>query len=234
MKIGDKIIIVTGASEGIGCALAELLAAQGAKIVLVARSAEKLRALAQKMPPALAVRTDMRKEKDVKKLIRETMKKYGRVDILVNNAGQGMYGPMEKIDIEKYKEVMELNLFGVVRAMQAVIPIMRKQGGGMILNVSSMVSKNYFPWLAAYASTKYALNAISLTARQELEKDKIIVCVFYPKLTATNFGKNAVGARPDWVTSPQDDEPIPEIDTPEQVAKKIIEQIESEESETNM
>src|SRR5581483_3467237 len=104
------------------------------------------------------------------------------------------------VDIEKYREIFELNVVSVLRCMQAVIPIMRQQGrgstsltaGGMILNVSSRVSKNYFPNLGAYASTKYALNAISLTAREELKKDGIIVSVMHPKMTATDFGKNAI------------------------------------------
>ena len=234
MEIKDKVVIVTGASEGIGRATAKLLSARGAKVVLAARSTEKLKALAKELPEALAVAIDMRQPRDIKKLIDKTIKKYGRIDILVNNAGQGMYGPVENIDIEKYKEVMELNLYAPVRSMQAVIAPMRAQGGGMILNVSSMVSKNYFPWLGAYASTKYALNAISLTARQELAQDKIVVSVFHPKMTATDFGKHSLGARPEWVTRPQNDRPAPQIDTPEQVAEKIIEQIKSEKAEESM
>jgi len=234
MKIKDKVIIITGVSEGIGAATAKVLADKGAKLVLAARSGEKLRALAKELPEAIVVVTDMRKPQDIENLIVETLKKYGRIDILINNAGQGMYGPFEKIDIEKYKEVMELNVYAVVRAMQAVIPQMRSQGGGMILNISSMVSKKYFPSLAAYASTKYALNALSLTARQELAPDKIVVSVFHPKMTATNFGKNAVGARPEWVTSQRDNHPLPEVDQPEQVAQKIAEQIESDEAEVTM
>lgn len=235
MKIKDKVIIVTGASEGIGEATAKILASKGAKLVLAARSGEKLKMLAKGLPDAIAVVTDMRKPKEINRLIVETLKKYGRIDILINNAGQGMYGPIEKIDIDKYKEVMELNVYGVVRAMQAVIPQMRAQGGGMILNVSSMVSKNYFPWLAAYASTKYALNAISLTARQELAQDNIIVSVFHPKMTATNFGKNAIGARPDWASEPDDDDrQMPEIDSAQEVAKQIAEQIVSEKDEAGM
>ena len=101
--------------------------------------------------------------------------------------------------------------------MEMVIPAMRKQGGGMILNISSRVSKNYYPMLAAYASTKYALNALSLTARAELAKDNIIVSVMHPKMTATGFGKNSVR------TAPQPDfaaRPGMEIDSPEAVAKK--------------
>ena len=113
----------------------------------------------------------------------------------MNNAGQGLRSTVETIDLDDYRNIMELNVFGVLSAMQEVIPIMRKQGGGTILNVGSMVSKNTFPTLAAYASTKYALNALSLTARQELAKDNIIVSVFHPKMTATEFGQNARGEK---------------------------------------
>jgi short-subunit dehydrogenase len=166
------------------------------------------------------------------------MEKFGRIDILINNAGQGMYSPVEKIDIEKYKSMMELNVYGLLRAMQAVIPIMRKQGGGMILNISSRVSKNYFPNLAAYASTKYALNALSLTARTELEPDHIIVSVMHPKMTATAFGKNALGERPASYTSRPPGtaaaRPGMEVDTPEQVAEKIADLIKSEAPEAEM
>jgi short-subunit dehydrogenase len=242
MDIKDKVIIITGASQGIGEATAKLLAKQGAKVVLAARSSEVIEKLAKEFPDAFAVPTDMRKAQDVKNLIEQTVNKYGRVDVLINNAGQGMYGPLENIDIEKYKEIMELNVFGVLRAMQAVIPQMRKQGrstgsgsasGGMILNISSRVSKNYFPFLSAYASTKYALNALTLTSRQELEKDKIIVSAFHPKMTSSNFGKNAMGRSP-MAVSRDSGRPAPEVDTPEQVAEKIAEQIISEQPEAQM
>ncbi|HEX4104532.1 MAG TPA: SDR family NAD(P)-dependent oxidoreductase [Candidatus Paceibacterota bacterium] len=239
MDIKNKVVVVTGASQGIGHAVAELLGKQGAKMVLAARSVGEISALAKKLPDALAVATDMRKPGDVLDLIDKTLAKYGRIDILINNAGQGMYGPVESIDIDKYKDIMELNVFAVVRAMEAAIPAMRKQGGGMIVNVSSRVSKNYFPNLAAYASTKYALNAISLTARAELEKDHIVVSVMHPKMTATNFGKNAAVARPASSNRPAGSTPAParpgmEVDTAEAVAEKIGELIRTEEPEAEM
>jgi short-subunit dehydrogenase len=232
MEIKNKVVIITGASQGIGLATAQLLSRMGAKVVLAARSKDIIEKLAKELPDSLAVATDMRKTDDIKNLINATIKKYGRIDVLVNNAGQGMYGPVENIDIGQYKEIMELNIYGVLRAMQAVIPVMRRQGGGQIINISSRVSKNYFPALAAYASTKYALNALSLTARQELEKDNIIVSIFLPKMTATDFNKNALGMSPYWPARPGS--PPPEIDTPEQVAEKIYEQIVSGAPEAEM
>jgi short-subunit dehydrogenase len=214
--------------------VAEHLAAKGAKVVLAARSADAIGTLAKKFPDAIAVTTDMRKPEDIKNLMDKTIAKYGRIDILINNAGQGMYGPVESIDIDAYKDIVELNVYGPLRAMEAVIPQMRKQGGGMILNVSSRVSKNYFPGLAAYASTKYALNALSLTARKELEKDNIIVNVMHPKMTSTDFGKNAIGSRPNFGTNRPASIAGMEVDTPDQVAEKILELIHSGEAEAEM
>jgi short-subunit dehydrogenase len=124
---------------------------------------------------------------------------------------------------------MELNVFSVVRAMQEVIPHMRKQGGGMIINISSMLSKMYIPNISQYSSTKYALNSISLTARQELAKDKIIVSIVLPKMTKTNFMKNSLGPETQW--RPNSSGQMPQVDSPEKVAEKILEVIRTEEAE---
>jgi short-subunit dehydrogenase len=230
MNIKDKIAIVTGASGGIGLVLAKELSSKGAKVILATRSADKLKKLEKEIPNSYSMPTDMRKLGDVKNLIQNTAEKFGRVDILVNNAGQGMSSSVEKINLDDYRDILELNVFGVLEAMQEVIPVMREQGGGLILNVSSVVSKNYFPNLAAYASTKYALNALSLTAREELKKDNIIVSVFHPKMTATDFGKNVKGVP--YISSAE--RPGMTVDSPKQVAEAIIKLIESEEAEGNM
>lgn len=230
MQIKDKVAVITGASAGIGLALARELSERGAKVVLAARSVDALKTLEKEISNSLAVPTDMRKQEDIAHLMKEAKEKFGRIDILVNNAGQGLRAPVESIDLNTYRSVMELNVFGVLEAMQAVIPIMRAQGGGLILNVSSMVSKNYFPGLAAYSSTKYALNALSLIARQELESDHIVVSVFHPKMTATDFGKNSAGEKYNSSAG----RPGMSVDTAEEVAARIVEQIESEEAEANM
>jgi NADP-dependent 3-hydroxy acid dehydrogenase YdfG len=231
MEIKDKVIIITGASQGIGLATAKHLSRLGAKVVIAARSTNIIKSLEKELPDSLAIVTDMHNQENITAMIKKTIEKYDHIDILINNAGQGMYGPVEKIDIEQYKKIMDVNVYGVIRAMKEVIPHMRKQGGGMILNISSALTKMYIPGISAYSSTKYALNAISLIARQELAKDKIIVSIVEPNMTATNFAKNSLGSKSDWSSS---DRPIPKIDQPEKVAEIIEKIIKSEEAESRV
>jgi short-subunit dehydrogenase len=233
MKIKDKVIIVTGASMGIGRAVAVLLAREGAHVVLAARKEVELKKLAETLPGSLAVGTDMTVEKDIDRLIAETMKKFGRIDVLINNAGQGIYSAVENTDVDNYRKIFELNVVAPLMAMQKVIPIMRRQGGGMIVNISSMVSKAYYPYLGAYASTKYALNALSLTARAELEKDNIIVNIMLPGLTETDFGKNAL--KSDAVAKGMESRNragMPKPDSAEYVATRVKHAIETGAAET--
>ena len=164
----------------------------------------------------------MRKPEDIKNLVKKTLEKYKRIDILINNAGQAIYGSVEKINIDHLKQIIDLNVYSVILAMQEVIPIMRNQKNGMIINISSMVSKRNIPGIAGYSSTKSALNSISNIARQELVKDNIIVSSVFPKTTATRFRENAVTPAPDWSKSGR---PMPEVDTAEKVAEKIAEAI---------
>ncbi|MFZ1970959.1 MAG: SDR family oxidoreductase [Candidatus Nanoarchaeia archaeon] len=230
MEIEGKVVIVTGASQGIGLATARLLSSKGAKVVLAARSENILKKLQKEIPNSFAIKTDITSEEDIKNMVREAIERFGRIDILINNAGQGMHGfTVENTDINDYKKIMELNVFGLIRTMQAVIPQMKRQGGGMIVNISSMLSKMYIPNLAAYSSTKHAVNSISLTARQELAKDKIIVSIVLPKMTLSNFMKNSINAKMEW--KPNSEVQMPKTDTPEKVAERILDAIKSEEAE---
>jgi short-subunit dehydrogenase len=166
-------------------------------------------------------------------MVAQTLEHYKRIDVLINNAGQGLNVPIEKVDIDVYRSVFELNVVSVLVAMQAVVPIMRAQGGGAIINISSGTSKipperyrGGHP-IGPYASTKYALNAITLLGRQELAADNISVGVVYPGVTATNFFNNLAGsyqsnARPVGATS---------VDSAESVAAKILEAVETQAAE---
>lgn len=232
MDIANKVIIVTGASMGIGESLARLLHERGARVVLAARSREKLAALAKELPGSLAIETDMREGRAVAALIDEAHQHFGRIDALVNNAAQGLYGEVERLDPEAFLSVWRLNVEGPLIAMQHAIARMRAEGGGTIVNISSMVSKNYIPRLGGYAATKYALNCLSLTARQELERDNIIVSVVYPGLTDTEFGQNAVRSDNSMVSRNRDG--MPGADSPEFVAERILYALESGEPEVYM
>ena len=233
MEVAGKSIIVAGASQGIGRATAKRLAAHGARVILAARTSSALSALAEEIPSALAVPTDVRKNEDVAALVDAAVSKFGRIDILINLAGQTMWAPVEAIDLRQYEDLLALNVTGYLRTMQAVIPTMRKQGTGMIVNVSSMVSTRIVPNLAAYASTKYAVNALTLTAREELRPDGIIVCLLRPRLVETEFGRNAAMPEPDALRD-RSNPSAPPMDTPEFVAEKIEELITSEAAELNL
>jgi short-subunit dehydrogenase len=238
MNVREKVMIVTGASEGIGLQTARLLSGAGARLALAARSAEKLRTLAAELgrpgADALAIPVDLRREDEARRMVEETFARFGRIDVLINNAGQGMAGFTETSSVEDYLRLIELNLFGPVWAMQAVIPKMRSAGGGLILNVSSMVSKMHIPGLGFYASTKSALNVLSETARTELAKDNIRVITVFPRATATNFGINSRGDR----ALRQRQRTAPHagmiVDSAEHVARRIVRAIEVEPAEQYM
>jgi short-subunit dehydrogenase len=232
MNVKDKVVILTGASAGIGLAAARLLSKHGAKIALVARSTDKLRNLSKELPDSYPITADLSIRDQVDHMVDEAKSHYGRIDILINNAGRGIYGAVENTDIDGFKKVIDLNVIGPVAAMLKVIPIMREQGGGAIVNISSMLSKIYVPNLGTYASTKYALNAITITSRAELEKDNIIVSVVYPGMTATDFGKNAVKMdKAGMAMAPRSREGMPAPDSADYVAERILHAIETGKAE---
>jgi NADP-dependent 3-hydroxy acid dehydrogenase YdfG len=232
MEITDRVVLITGASGGIGLATAHLFAQNGAKLALAARSAEKLAHIASELPDAIAITTDMRDEQAIQHMIAQTQKHYGRIDVLINNAGQGMHVPIEKANLEQYRSIFELNVVSVLAAMQAVIPIMRAQGGGVIVNISSGTSKMVIPGVGPYASTKYALNSITLTARKELAADNIRVGLVHPGITATDFHTNlANGQLPGGQGSSNQAARIMQPDTAEYVATKILEAVQTEADE---
>ncbi len=165
-------------------------------------------------------------------MIQTVKNHFGRIDIIINNAGQGYDAPIEKTNLETFHKIFDLDVVGPVIAMQQVIPIMREQGGGLIINMSSGTALRYLPNMAAYSSLKRALASISLTAREELKKDNIGVSVVYPYMTLTDFEKNTIK---DFVEEeePEDGGSFqrPAPDSAEFVAQKILDCIENEEAE---
>jgi short-subunit dehydrogenase len=230
MNIQERVVIVTGASSGIGLATAKLLAKHGAELVLVSRSKEKLERLSAELPNSLAVPADMTRISEIEGMVRKTMEHFGRIDVLINCAGQGYDAPVEKTNVDTFHRIFDLDVVGPLVAMQQVIPIMRKQGGGVIVNVSSGTALMVLPFNGAYSGLKRALANISLTAREELKNDNIVVSVVYPYMTRTDFEKNTIkDAVPE--AGEQDGGPPFPADTAEYVAQKILEGIESGEAE---
>ncbi|EXG79811.1 SDR family NAD(P)-dependent oxidoreductase [Cryptosporangium arvum] len=187
MDIAGKVVLVTGASAGIGAATARLAAKLDARLVLAARRGDRIDALADELPDAIAIPTDLTDSGQIPTAVQVALDAYGRVDVLVNNAGQGLHVPLEQVDADDFRAVLELNVVAPLIAMQAVIPTMRRQGGGAIVNVSSGTSRLVLPGLGAYAATKSALNMLSAVARKELAADGIVVSTVYPLITATEF-----------------------------------------------
>ena len=219
--LSEKVAIVTGASSGIGRATAQLLARKGVRVALVSRSREKLEKLSGDLPGSQVFPADMTKIPQIKRMVKKIREYYGRIDILVNNAGRGYDAPIEKIDIGLFRYIYNLNIIGPVIAMQQVIPIMKEHGGGTVINISSGTALMNLPGMSPYSSSKRALAAISMAARQELEKDNIVVSVVYPYITVTEFEKNTIRATPVPEYEIEPTGPYP-ADSAEFVAEKIV------------
>lgn len=183
-----RVVIVTGASSGIGEATAALLHEAGARPVLAARRADRIDALGRRLDGALAVPTDVTDRDAVRRLVAATLDRHGRVDALVNNAGTSLHVPLDSLDLDEFSRVLDLNVVATVSLMQAVLPSMRERGEGRIVNISSGTSRMALPGVGAYAATKAALNMLSAVARTELADDGIDVSLVLPSITATEFG----------------------------------------------
>jgi len=224
MDISGKVVLITGASAGIGLATARRFAQEGARLALVARTEHLLARLADELraqgAEVLVVPADLRDPAQVAHAVTETVRQYGRLDILINNAGQAAVGTVADLNLEDFRQIVDLNVYAPVLAMQAAIPVMREHGGGLIINVSSMVSKMRIPSLGAYAATKAALNMLSATARGELAADNIRVITVYPRMTTTEFSKHSLGDRAHHQR--QHANPNVPTDTAEHVADRIL------------
>jgi short-subunit dehydrogenase len=195
MELAGKVVVVTGASMGIGEAIAKTFADQGASVVMLSRDAGRVEAARGRVghgERTLAMACDVRHREDVDRAVGLTLHHFQRIDVWVNNAGHGLLDSVAQMDMAACQEMFETNLFGAVGAMQAVIPVMKQQSGGTIINISSVAGHIPIPFHAAYSATKFALNAMGKAAGVELKKDGIHVLTVCPGYVRTAFGENAV------------------------------------------
>jgi short-subunit dehydrogenase len=211
MKLSGKVAVVTGASMGIGEAIAKRFVAEGAAVALTSRDLARAEAARQRICAAetkpisgpdqklgdaaertFALACDVRRRSDLENLLRQTVERFRRVDIWVNNAGHGLLDSVAKMSMAECRAMFDTNLFGAVEAMQIVIPQMQHQGGGTIANISSVAGHIAVPGMAAYCATKAALNTIGKAARVELQKTGVHVMTVCPGYIQTDFALNAV------------------------------------------
>ncbi|HZP58491.1 MAG TPA: SDR family oxidoreductase [Dehalococcoidia bacterium] len=185
------VVIVTGASAGIGRETALEFARHGANVVVAARRADRLEALAGEVrrigAEALVVPADVARPEDIARIVQAALDRWGRIDVLVNNAGFGFSGTIEETDDATMRELWDVNYMAAFIATKAVLPVMRRQRRGHIVNVSSVVGKLAFPFHGAYSATKFALIAMTEALRGELEGSGVTATVVLPASTRTEF-----------------------------------------------
>ena len=195
MRLKGKTVVITGASMGIGEALARTFVQQGANVVLSSRELERVEAARARVghqDRTIAARCDVTKREDVDRLRDLALKTYGRIDVWINNAGHGLNDSVEHIDMAEVRRMFDTNLFGALHGMQSAIPGMKQQGSGTIINISSVAGYIAVPYMAAYCASKHALNAFSHAARVELLGTGVNVLNVCPGYIKTNFAANLV------------------------------------------
>ncbi|MNC05190.1 putative oxidoreductase [compost metagenome] len=188
--IQNKVVVITGASSGIGEATALLLAERGAKVVLGARGLDRLEALAARITnrggEAIYASTDVRRREDLSRLVTLAVERYGKVDVLLSNAGVMPISPLDDLRVEDWEHMIDVNIKGVLYGIAAALPVFRKQGFGHFVNTASTAGHKTVPNQSVYSGTKFAVRAISEGLRQEAG-DKLRVTIISPGIVQTNF-----------------------------------------------
>jgi len=210
MDVKNKVVIVTGASSGIGEATARQFGKEGAKIVLAARRVDKLETLAQEIlamssgAETLVVQADLSRLDDIQALIKQTLDKFGRIDVLVNNAGFGRLDWLENLDpVKDIQSQFDVNVLGVIQTTRQALPIMMKQRSGHIINMCSMAGLVATPTYTIYAACKHAVHGFSEALRREVKPWGIDVSMIYPGGVATEFSAHAGIKRKTNATTPK-------------------------------
>jgi NADP-dependent 3-hydroxy acid dehydrogenase YdfG len=190
-NIKGKIVVITGASSGMGETAAKHLATLGATVVLGARRADRIEKLAKDIQDtggkALAIATDVTRRDQVKKLIDSAVEKFGKVDVILNNAGIMPLSPMERLNVDEWDRMIDVNIKGVLNGIAAVLPHMKNQKSGQIINTSSVAGHKTFPGSAVYSATKFALMALSEGLRMEVKPYNIRTTIVSPGAVKTEL-----------------------------------------------
>jgi NADP-dependent 3-hydroxy acid dehydrogenase YdfG len=204
--MSDKVVVITGASRGIGAALAERLAGDGASVVLVARRAEALNEVRARCgDTALAVVADVTRRDDVARIVDETLARFGRIDVWVNNAGLGITRPPSELTDDDIDQMMLVNVKSALYGVQAVLPHFKARGEGHVINVSSQLGRVPIAvFRSAYNGAKHFLNALTANLRDEIQATHpgIQVSLVSPGVVRTEFGVHAIHGGPDSRTLP--------------------------------
>ncbi len=207
--LADKVAIVTGASRGIGRAIAGSLVGAGARVVVAARTSADIERAAEELRrsrpgAARAVVADVGRYEDCRRLVATAVEAFGRLDILVNNAGIGIFGPVADLQPEDWDRVIRTNLDSLFYCCHEAIPHLRRAGGGWIINIASLAGKNPFPGGGAYNASKFGVVGFSEALMQEVRWDGIRVSYIMPGSVATDFSHPESGAGEEWKIQPPD------------------------------
>ena len=197
-NIKGKVVVITGASSGLGAATARLLSAEGANVMLGARRVDRIQSLADELNAkggkAIAIATDVTDHDQVKNLVDAAVQKYGRIDVMINNAGLMPHSPLERLKIDDWNRTIDVNIKGVLYGIAAALPYMKQQKSGHIINVSSVAGHKVTPNGAVYCATKHAVRALSEGLRVEVKPYNIRTTIISPGAVATEL--------PDSITEP--------------------------------
>ena len=231
MKLQNKRVVITGGSEGIGLATARECARKCSRLVLLARNDRTLEQAAKWIqryipqgPQVLTLQCDVTDSERLSRTFRHILNTLGGIDVLINNAGTSIYGQAEQTPIEAIRQVMEVNYFGAVNCVSCVLPTMRDQKAGLIINIASVAALHGIPYLAGYGATKAALATYSQSLRAELCDTGIEVLLVYPGYTQTElFKKETVYGTAHRPSGPWE--------PPDKVARAIIKAVEKGQTE---
>jgi len=195
MDVAGKVVVITGASMGIGEAIAKLFADEGARVVLLSRDAARAEAARGRVghtENTLALSCDVRNREEIDRVVSLTLHHFQRIDVWINNAGHGLMDSVADVDMAACRETFDTNFFGTVECMQAALAVMKQQGSGAIINISSVAGHIPLAFHAVYSATKFAMNAFGKAANMELKGSGIQVMTVCPGYVKTDFSANAI------------------------------------------